>query len=54
MSRYTARLNKAPQENETVRLDWYRDGVADIFLDYQGVEPNCYSFVFDRDNWSRG
>ena len=54
VARYTVRLNKAPQVGETVSLDWYQDGIADIFVDYQASEPNCYSFVFNRDNWSSG
>ena len=52
---YTVRLNKAPQEGETVALAWNLNGSSsDIFVDYEAGEPNCYSFEFDRDNWSRG
>ena len=53
---YTVRLNKAPQENETVRLVTFLDGsdIADIFIDYE-VERACSGFEgFNRDNWNRG
>ena len=51
---YTVRLNKAPQENETVTLNWDLDNWSDISLDYED-ERRCTAFGgFTRDNWSRG
>ena len=53
---YTVRLNKAPQEDETVRLVSFLDGsdIADIFIEYED-ERACSRFDgFDRDNWNRG
>ena len=54
-ARYTVRLNKAPQDGETIPLDWgVPQSSPDFFIDYQG-EDNCSVFGgFNRDNWSRG
>ena len=48
---YTVRLNKAPQEGETVPLAWFQHGGSDIFLD---DESTCNCFDFNRENWSSG
>ena len=50
---YTVRLNKAPQEGETVQLtlSQYGGSESDIFL-YN--ESTCFWLDFNRENWSSG
>ena len=48
---YTVRLNKAPQEGETVPLVWFLDSGSDIFVE---DESTCNWFDFNRENWSSG
>ncbi len=52
---YRLTLNKAPQEGESIRLDWYMDTISpNILMDYDAV-GNCYDFGdFTRENWNRG
>ena len=52
---YRVTLSKAPQEGESIRLDWYMDTISpNILMDYDAV-GNCYDFGdFTRENWNSG
>ena len=52
---YRLTLSKAPQEGESIRLDWYMDTISpNILMDYDAV-GNCYDFGdFTRENWNSG